>query len=138
MSQLVLRDEWYTPDDVYGRIYDKYGPFTLDAAASALNTKCSRFWTVEDDSLTKPWTGRVWCNPPYKNILQWIDKGIHEVQKGNAERVVFLLPSHTSTAWFHKALEFGRVEFLKGKVKFGGSNGVPFWGSVVVVFERGA
>jgi hypothetical protein len=49
--------------------------------------------------------------------------------------VVMLLPSHTATEWFHFALEHGKVEFIKGKLKFGGAKGVPFTGSVVVVFE---
>jgi phage N-6-adenine-methyltransferase len=134
-SQLTLRDEWYTPDDTFQELSDKYGPFDLDVAASALNTKCKRFFTKEDIAFTKKWEGVVWCNPPYKNLLEWVMYAWHQVKYGNAKRVVMLLPSHTSTEWFHFALEHGKVEFIKGKLKFGGAKGVPFTGSVVVVFE---
>jgi len=134
-DQLKLRDEWYTPDDLFDRLAEKYGPFDLDAAASALNSKCPKFYTVEDDSLSQPWSGRVWCNPPYRNLIDWVTKAYREVTEGEADRVVLLLPGHTATKWFHFALEHGKVEFIEGKVKFGGASGVPFWGSVIVVFD---
>ena len=135
MSQAVLRDEFWTPDEAFNNLSQRYGPFTLDAAASALNTKCTKYWSEADDALSKDWCGVVWCNPPYRKILNWIQKAHQEVKNGNAKRVVMLLPSHTSTTWFHYALEHGTVEFIKGKLKFGGLPGVPFFGSVVVVFE---
>jgi len=134
VSQMLLRDEWYTPDETFSDLSARYGPFDLDVAASALNAKCARYMTVEDNALTKPWFGVVWCNPPYRRLIDWVRKARAEVEDGNAERVVMLLPSHTATEWFHLALEYGAVEFLKGKLKFGGSRGVPFTGSVVVIF----
>lgn len=137
-GQLLLRDEWYTPDSTYLPLEREFGPFDLDACASALNAKCRTFYTVEDDARSKPWRGRVWCNPPYKNLIQWVKKAWAEVECGNADLVVMLLPSHTSTEWFHFALEHGAIRFLKGRVKFGGSAGTPFWGSIVVTFRRAA
>jgi phage N-6-adenine-methyltransferase len=138
MSQLALRDEWYTPDEAFKDLEAKYGPFEIDVAASALNTKCPLFYTAEDDALTKPWHGVVWCNPPYRNIKAWVYHAWKQVDNGTAKRVVMLLPSHTATEWFHFALEHGRVEFIKGKLKFGGASGVPFTGSVVVIFGGAA
>lgn len=137
MSQGVLRDEWYTPDSVFLPLAEEFGPFDLDVAASALNTKAKLFYTDEDDALTKPWPGVVWCNPPYRQLLKWCEKAWSEIQEGNAKRVVMLLPAHTSTAWFHDyALAKARVvRFLRGRISFGGTTGSPFWGSVVVVFE---
>jgi phage N-6-adenine-methyltransferase len=132
---LDLRDEWYTPDEVFQPLAAKYGPFTLDAAASVFNSKCNDFWPAHENALTKPWKGVVWCNPPYRKILDWVTKARTEVLIGNASRVVLLLPAHTATTWFHYALEHGKIEFLRGKVKFGGSKGQPFFGSIVVIFE---
>ena len=136
MGQPILRDEFYTPDDFYQKCVDKYGPFTLDVAASALNTKCPKFFTEDQNGLDQEWRGRVWCNPPYRKILRWVEKAHAEVLYGRAEIVVLLLPAHTATEWFHFALEYGKVEFIKGKLKFGGLSGVPFFGSVLVIFER--
>ena len=133
--QVLLRDEWYTPDEVYQDLNARYGPFDLDAAASALNAKCKRFIDAKTDALNVDWNGKiVWLNPPYRNIKRWIDKAYWEVEEGNVCRVVMLLPAHTATEWFHFAMAAGKVEFLKGKIKFGGSKGVGFTGSVVVVF----
>lgn len=138
MSQGILRDEWWTPDEFFRSVERREGPFDLDAAASALNSKCRKFFTVKDDSLNQAWFGTVWCNPPYRKILKWVKKAHLEVTEGRCSKVVLLLPSHTSTEWFHYALKYGRIEFIKGKLKFGGCVGVPFWGSVLVVFEREA
>lgn len=56
--------EWSTPQDFFDRLDWKYH-FTLDAAATAENAKCARFFTAEDDGLTKNWGGQiVFCNPP--------------------------------------------------------------------------
>lgn len=133
-SQLLLRDEWYTPDATFQDLAARHGPFDLDVAASALNSKCPKYFTAADDALKQDWHGVVWCNPPYRNLLQWVHKAHYEVSVGNCSKVVMLLPAHTATEWFHFALENGRVEFIKGKLRFGGTTGVPFFGSVVVVF----
>ena len=136
MSQLTLRDEWWTPDEFFRQVEEKEGPFDLDAAASALNAKCSRFYSEEVNSLDQKWFGRVWCNPPYRKILQWVKKAHDEVTSGNCEKVVLLLPSDTSTQWFHFAFEHGRVEFLKGRLKFGGALQNAPWGCLLIVFEQ--
>lgn len=48
--------EWSTPQDFFDRLDWKYH-FTLDAAATAENAKCARFFTAEDNGLTKNWGG---------------------------------------------------------------------------------
>lgn len=48
--------EWSTPQDFFDRLDWKYH-FTLDAAATAENAKCARFFTAEDDGLSKNWGG---------------------------------------------------------------------------------
>lgn len=134
----MMRDGFYTPDHVFEYAEAKWGPFDLDAAASALNTKAPAFFTEQDDALRHSWHDVVWCNPPYKKLLDWVLYAHEQVKAGNARRVVLLLPAHTATRWFHHALDYGKVEFIKGKVKFGGAKGVPFYGSVFVIFERAA
>jgi len=47
----------------------------LDVAASASNAKCKRFFDEQIDGLKQSWDNEVvWCNPPYKNVAQWIKK----------------------------------------------------------------
>lgn len=139
MSQSQLRDEWYTPDEVFLPLQAEFGPFDLDAAASAFNTKAPKFYSEDQNSLEQPWHGRVWCNPPYRKLIDWCRKAWHEVTEGNADLVVMLLPNQTSTAWFHDyATKLGEVRFLRGRVSFGGTKNSPFFGSVVVIFRRSA
>lgn len=48
--------EWETPQAFFDRLNWKYH-FTLDAAATADNAKCSRFFTKDDDGISKNWGG---------------------------------------------------------------------------------
>jgi phage N-6-adenine-methyltransferase len=129
--------EWSTPPALFDRLSREYGPFDLDACATAENAKCPRFYTRADDGLARPWARRVWLNPPYgRGIGAWVCKAWEAVQSGEAEVVVCLVPARVDTAWWHDYAVRGEVEFLPGRLKFGGAkNGAPF-PSAVVVFRR--
>jgi site-specific DNA-methyltransferase (adenine-specific) len=114
--------------------------FTLDVCATAENAKCVRYFTRQEDGLRQPWTGRVWCNPPYGRVIgDWVRKAWESVQSGEAEIVVCLVPARTDTAWWHDYCERGEPpRFLRGRLRFGGADsGAPF-PSCVVVFRQGA
>ena len=49
-------DEWATPQSLYDELNREFN-FDLDAAASELNHKCSRYFTIQDDGLTQNWGG---------------------------------------------------------------------------------
>ena len=126
--------EWATPQDLFDKLNSDYH-FTLDVAATAENAKCKKFFTAEDDGLQKDWSSDVcWMNPPYgRGIIKWIAKA-HDAWRSGAT-VVCLLPSRTDTRWFHKYCVHGRVEFIAGRIKFGGSKcGAPF-PSMLVHFD---
>lgn len=80
---------------------------------------------------------RVFCNPPYSNISDWVAKAFYESRKDNT-LVVLLIPSRTDTKYFHDYIyQRSEIRFLKGRLKFGDSkNSAPF-PSMVVIF-RGA
>ena len=125
--------EWSTPDAFF-RALDAEFHFTLDVCATPQNAKCRKFFTKEQDGLSKNWGGHVcWCNPPYgRQIGAWVKKAA----EGDST-VVMLLPARTDTAWFHDYI-YGKAEirFIRGRLKFGGSkNSAPF-PSMVVVFDR--
>ena len=48
--------EWSTPQELFDGLNAVYH-FTLDAAATAENAKCKRFFTREQDGLSKNWGG---------------------------------------------------------------------------------
>lgn len=55
---------WETPQDFFDKLNKEFH-FTLDVCATPENAKCEMFYTVDDDGLSKPWIGTIWCNPPY-------------------------------------------------------------------------
>lgn len=50
------RNDWETPQALFDELNEKYH-FTLDAAASNLNAKCDKFYTIENSGLNHSWGG---------------------------------------------------------------------------------
>lgn len=124
-------DLWATPQDLFDK-YDSIYHFETDVCAFPENAKCKRFFTPEMDGLKQEWTGVCWCNPPYgRQIGKWVEKAVKSFAT-----VVMLLPARTDTKWFHDwCLPYGKIEFLRGRLKFGGcANSTPF-PSMIVIFE---
>jgi phage N-6-adenine-methyltransferase len=106
---------------------ERFGePFTLDVASAEHNAKAANFYSIEDNGLTLPWLGNVWCNPPYSDCGAWVRKAWHEWQNG-AARIVMLLPANrVEQAWWQDLVEPYRdrpdsplrVEFLRGRMRF--------------------
>jgi site-specific DNA-methyltransferase (adenine-specific) len=127
--------EWETPQDFFDTLNAEFH-FTLDPCSTDENAKCEKHYTKEQDGLVQDWTGeRVFCNPPYgREMPKWIEKCYrHKLGGGIA---VMLIPARTDTKAFHEYI-YGKAEirFIKGRLKFGGSqNSAPF-PSMVVVFR---
>ena len=127
-------DLWETPQEFFDNLNAIYH-FETDVCALPENAKCKRFFSPEMDGLKQEWTGRCWCNPPYgRQISKWIKKGAE-----SEALIVMLLPARTDTKWFHDyCLPYGRITFLRGRLRFGGSkNPAPFPSMVVVFDNRG-
>ena len=129
------KQDWETPQDLYDKLDGEFN-FTLDPCASHENHKCKKYYTIEDDGLSKSWLGEtVFMNPPYgREIGDWVKKAYSESRSGKAT-VVGLLPARTDTKWFHNYCYLYDVEirFLKGRIKFSGSkNSAPFPSMVVI------
>ena len=123
-------DLWYTPEDFFKK-YDKY-KFEIDVCATDDNAKCDKYFTEEIDGLSQEWKGVCWMNPPYgRTIKQWMKKAYESSLAGAT--VVCLVPARTDTNWWHDYAMKGDIEFIKGRLKFGGSkNSAPFPSAVVV------
>ena len=159
------KDFWATPNEIYNGalkyfvqkgLLDPQSVYVGDVCASKHNTKHTRFFTEEQDSLQQDWikfvsavrcNGVLWCNPPYsrKQKERFIAKGIHfaENVKFDGAGVIMLLPADTSTAWFSecvkhaKAVAFicnGRISFINNSTgeRTDGNN----TGSVLVLFAK--
>lgn len=127
-------DEWATPQDFFDAVNAKFGPFTLDAAATSENAKAARFFTKEDDALAVSWDtdGRIWLNPPYSRIREFCAKARDEAVHGNV--IVLLVPARTDTRWWHDVTVHADVRLLRGRLKFGsGTGSAPFPSALVIL-----
>ena len=127
--------EWSTPQDLFDKINEWY-EFNLDVCALPENTKCKDYFTPEIDGLKQDWKDVCWMNPPYgREIGKWIKKAYEESKSEMVKGVVCLLPARTDTRWFHDYCVKGEIEFIKGRLKFGGcKNNAPF-PNMIVVFK---
>lgn len=125
-------DLWATPQDFFDRL-DRAFKFNLDVCASPENAKCLDYYTKDDDGLSKEWRGVCWMNPPYgREIGEWVEKAYKSAQEYGST-IVCLLPARVDTRWWHDYCAKGEVHFVKGRLKFGGSeNSAPFPSAVVV------
>ena len=56
-------NEWETPQELYDELNKEYG-FTLDPCATKKSAKCDKYYTKEDDGLSRDWSGEiVFMNP---------------------------------------------------------------------------
>ena len=131
-------DLWTTPQDLYDWANSKWGPFTIDAAASKENTLCSKYFTEEDNALVQDWVGgNIFCNPPYSLSPEFIKKACEESLK-SPYAIILLIAARTSNEEWHKYIfpYASEICFIDGRVKFGNTKaGAPF-PSVFVIFDR--
>lgn len=127
---------WYTPQYLFDELNEEFN-FVIDSCALPENTKCSLYYTPEQDELAQNWFDTTWCNPPYgREIYQWVEKAYNEHLKNNIT-VVLLLPAKTDTKWFHEYLyNKAEIRFIKGRIKFGGSKDPAPFPSMVCIFNK--
>jgi phage N-6-adenine-methyltransferase len=130
---------WETPQDFFNKFNDIY-KFGLDVCASPENAKCEKYFTEEQDGLSKNWVDEsdglpCWMNPPYGRGITgvWIKKAYESSLLGAT--VVCLIPSRTDTQYWHEYVMKGEITFIKGRLKFGGHKDCAPFPSAVVVFQ---
>lgn len=125
-TRLTGTVEWYTPRLYLDASVSTMGAIDLDPASSDRAqqfVRAAKYYTVETDGLSKPWTGRVFLNPPYAMpaIRDFVSKLVMEYQARRVTQAVLLTNNASDTAWFHLALKHcsaicltrGRISFLQ-------------------------
>ena len=112
-SARMKNDEWLTPPNILVRL----GEFDLDPCAPIDRPwpTANKHYTVIDDGLSKPWTGRVWLNPPFGTQAgSWLAK---MRRHGNG---IALIPARTETRmYFDNVWDYAHaVCFIKGRPHF--------------------
>lgn len=97
-------------------IIDDLGPFDTDpcAASNMPWATAHKMVTEAEDGLSRPWSGFVWCNPPFdrKIVGAWVRR-MAEHRNG-----ILLVHARTETGWFQPVWASDAVLFLRGRVTF--------------------
>lgn len=122
-------DEWYTP----APLVQALGPFDLDPCAGP-NHHAKRNLRRPACGLSLKWKGRVWLNPPFTNVHEWVAK------MQNHRSGIMLVNARPDAAWFQCAASSALAIFwIKGRVKFqrpDGSVGNPPVGCVLFAWSE--
>jgi transcriptional regulator with XRE-family HTH domain len=134
-------EHWETPKELLEPLYSVFGVFDLDPCSPTSNfrtapVKAKVHYTQDDDGLSLPWFGTVFMNPPYgRSLSRWTAKAKVEVEQGNAEMVIALLPARPDTHYWHRDIAGSTsVFFLKGRLKFGNTEQVAPFPSCLVLW----
>lgn len=115
-SPVSETDVWLTPPHVLEAV----GPFDLDPCAVSEPrpwVTAAEHYVREQDGLSLPWTGTVWCNPPYGPpaiVAPWMKRC---AEHGNAMALVF---ARTEVSWFFEYV-WGKADaifFIKSRLHF--------------------
>src|SRR5260221_4932581 len=127
-SYEIARNDWQTPQQVVEHVIVALGaidldPCSVDAANPTIPAK--KHYTVGDNSLSRPWEGRVWLNPPYgRAIGAWINKLCDEFEYGGVNAAIALVPARTETQWWQRLSAYPYCAF-HSRVKFVNSDRRP-------------
>jgi len=135
-------NEWYTPADYIALAREVMGGIDTDPATSEIanrTVQASQIFTAEDNGLTKQWSGRVWCNPPYAQplISEFAEAIASKYESGEIKQACVLVNNGTETAWFQRMVSAASaVCFPKSRIKFldpdGNPSGAPLQGQAVI------
>lgn len=117
IDDVLTSDDWYTP----AWIFEGLGlRFDLDVSAPIGGVPwvpADRHYSESDNGLLQPWSGLVWCNPPYSSPTAWCRKWAEHPGGG-----CILLRADLSTSGPHAAFRAAssiyvppkRLQFVSG------------------------
>lgn len=112
-SAAMKNDEWLTPP----HIVQALGAFDLDPCSPISRPwdTAREHYNIVEDGLSKPWSGRVWLNPPYgAEAARWLER---LAKHGHGTALIF---ARTETAMFFDWVwpYASALLFLRGRLHF--------------------
>lgn len=108
-------DDYKTPSVLYNALIDKG---FID---------CCPFQCEEDLYGKVYHDERIYMNPPFSRLKEWVDYALKLVFNGNV--VWLLMPARTDTQYFSKLFTskfISEIVFFKGRLRFNDVNSAPF------------
>lgn len=117
---LITRGEFKLKEKFFQYLNQLWGPFTVDAFASQMNTQLRRFWCRDgddraagNDALQQSWHGeRLWLHPPYVLLPRVLD----EIRRHKVEDATIIAPLWPTQGWFPALLTISTAVFHLGNV----------------------
>lgn len=142
MVDIKESDRYFTPSWIVDAVIEQFGVIDLDPCHDpdpGCAVRASTTYDVRrgEDGLVLPWSGKVFCNPPYSAVLPWVIRAAQHAAAGG--EVLLLINASTDTAaWQSYVLQHGEVCLLSKRVAFlkpGATKGTPnLMASAVVYF----
>jgi hypothetical protein len=85
-------DDYYTPPWLFDLMGIRFDLDVCTPPGGVDWVPASRHYTIDDDGLAQPWSGRVWMNPPYSDSAPWVRRFI-------AHRHGIALVQHCRSQW---------------------------------------
>lgn len=103
-------NEWYTPPQYLEAARRVMGGIDLDPASSDRAqelVQATVYYTKDDDGLRRPWSGRVWMNPPYSKdlIYPFCERLCEFYAAGDVSEAIVLVNNATETTAFQRMAE---------------------------------
>jgi hypothetical protein len=105
------RDAWCTPPWLTALLPE----VDLDPCSNERSTvRARKTYQLDrgEDGLALPWSGSIWCNPPYSDVLPWAEKAAATVGYPPAPACGFLVNVDSSTTWWRTLTSFLPYIFL--------------------------
>ena len=140
-------NEWYTPQKYIVLAREVMGDIDLDPASCEYankTVKALKYFSVDDDGLSKEWHGRVWMNPPYgtETIAKFTEKFVDEWRAGHIVEGIVLVNNATETSWFTMLVKCAKaVAFAQGRIRYESQTRdslAPLQGQVFIYFGDNA
>ncbi|GAM77090.1 modification methylase Bsp6I [Vibrio ishigakensis] len=99
-----MNNEWHTPHQYIDSARKVMGSIDTDPASNDIAQEyiqADTYYTIDNSSLDKEWSGNVWMNPPYgRTIKDFCNKLVDEFESGRVKQAIVLTNNGTDTQWF--------------------------------------
>lgn len=109
--------DYSTPWSLFLPLKEEFN-LELDVCANHENHKLDKYFTLEDDAMTKDWVGNCWMNPPFsRDLNKWVRKLVADTENFGGTKVC-LIPVRSNTKWWGEIIQKAEVRFIIGEVNF--------------------